>query len=377
MAFPTKPLEGDTADGESYLSAPQRLQLLKREPPQPGEAISVAEGIRWCRIPLPIALNHINVWLVDHEDGCVVVDTGMAVSVCQEAWQLLEAQVLEHTPLRGVFVTHIHPDHIGLAGWLQQRYGVPVWMSPRTHAQLQQFLGAAAAQTSEQAAPEVERYLHAHGVDDNSLLSAFSPTRFARMTSGLPDDVRFIVDQQTWTWNGRRDRSDHSDHSDHIWRALETNGHAEGHLCLQRSHGNILISGDQVLPSISSNIGLTWRSQDLNPLHSFLSSLERLRALPPDTLVLPSHGVPFLGLQSRIDDLRAHHVVQLDAVVRACATDKSAFDLLPVMFRRPLTGVHFLLAMGEALAHLEYLVSVDRLRRETDSRERIRYRAAA
>lgn len=365
MGSPTKPTQDDSADGESYLSAPQRLQLSSLEPPQPGEAIPVAEGVRWCRIPLPIALNHINVWLVDHEDGCVVVDTGLGVSVCQEAWHALEADVLRRTPLRGVFVTHIHPDHIGLAGWLQQRYGVPVWMSQRTHAQMQQFLRSSALEAEAQAAPEVERYLQTHGVDDHSVLAAFSPARFARMTTGLPNDVRFIADAQTWTW-----RAD-------SWRALETNGHAEGHLCLQRERGHVLISGDQVLPTISSNIGLTWRSQDPNPLHSFLSSLARLRTLPADTLVLPSHGQPFVGLQARIDDLRAHHLEQLDTVERACASDKSAFDILPIMFRRPLTGVHFLLAMGEALAHLEYLVSVDRLRREVDSRERVRYRSAA
>ena len=365
MASPTKPLEGGIADGESHLSAPQRLQLLPFEPPQLGQAIRVAEGVRWCRIPLPIALNHINVWLVDHEDGCVVVDTGLASSVCQEAWHALETQIFADTPLRGVFVTHIHPDHIGLARWLQERHRVPVWMSPRTHAQMQQFMSIAAAPATQRAAPEVERYLHAHGVDDDSVLSAFSPARFASLTSGLPDDVRLVVDEQALRWNG------------YPWTALETNGHAEGHLCLHRNHGNVLISGDQVLPTISSNVGLGWRSQDLNPLDSFLSSLERLRTLPTDTLVLPSHGQPFRGLQSRIDDLRAHHVGKLDAVERACVTHKTAFDILPVMFRRPLTGVHFLLALGEALAHLEYLVSVERLQRETDSRERIRYRSAA
>lgn len=357
MTSPPIPPDNVTAEGEAYLSAPRRLQYVAVEPPQLGQAVTVAPGVRWCRIPLPIDLNHINVWLIDHEDGCVVVDTGMASPVGEEAWIALEAEVFHSTPLLGVFVTHIHPDHIGLARWLQQRYDVPVWMSPRTLEQMQMYMSA----ESTSAAGDAERFFTMHGVVDRSLLPSLSPTRFARMTSGLPDVAKTVVDREIVRWGRSK------------WTALETNGHAEGHLCLHDAASGVLISGDQVLPTISSNIGFTWRNRDANPLGSFLASLERLQLLPADTLVLPSHGVPFRGLRARVEDLRSHHHEQLANVTRACSDPKTALEILPVMFRRPLKGMHFFLAMAEALAHLEYLAADARVQREIDRTGVTRY----
>lgn len=353
------PIPTVTAEGEAYLSAPRRLQFLEVEPPQQGQAVPIAPGVRWCRIPLPIDLNHINVWLVDVDDGCVLIDTGMASPMGEEAWQGIEASVLAHTPLRAIFATHIHPDHLGLARWLQQRHNVPVWMSKRTHEQLQAFM------TSDSTAgvEDAERFFTSHGIADRSMLPSLSPARFARMTSGMPDVEQHVADGEVLHWGTQ------------AWTALETNGHAEGHLCLYSQLNGVLISGDQVLPSISSNIGFTWRSQDANPLGSFLSSLQRLHSLPTDTLVLPSHGQPFRGLQSRIEDLSQHHFEQLDTVERACQSGKTAFEILPVMFRRKLHGMHFFLAMAEALAHLEYLANALRLQRVIDAEGVVRYAA--
>jgi len=361
MRQPPIPSDNVTAEGESYPSAPQRLQFVDVEPPGAGEAVEIAPGIKWCRIPLPIDLNHINVWLIDHADGCIVVDTGMAAPVAEEAWERIAAEHFAAQPLLGVFVTHIHPDHIGLARWLQQRYRVPVWMSRRTHEQVQAFVSGDA----NGAEREAERFFASQGVVDRSLLPSLSPARFVRMTSGMPDDIRYVADCESLSWGGQQ------------WRAMETNGHAEGHLCLFEASHRLLISGDQVLPTISSNIGFTWRNRDKDPLASFLGSLQRLRTLPSDTLVLPSHGVPFRGLQSRIDDLSSHHFEQLDTVTRACAHGRTAYEILPIMFRRPLSGMHFMLAMAEAVAHLEYLVGVARLQRRFDETGLVRYHAIA
>jgi glyoxylase-like metal-dependent hydrolase (beta-lactamase superfamily II) len=348
-----------TAEGEAYLSAPRRLQFLEIEPPQQGQAIAIAPGVRWCRIPLPIDLNHINVWLIDVDDGCILVDTGMASPIGEEAWQAIETNVFAHTPLRAIFATHIHPDHLGLARWLQQRHGVPVWMSKRTHEQLSGFMSS----DGSSGVDEAERFFTTHGIVDRSMLPSLSPARFARMTSGMPDVEKHVADGESLRWGTQE------------WAALETNGHAEGHLCLYSHADRVLISGDQVLPSISSNIGFTWRSQDADPLASFLSSLQRLHSLPTDTLVLPSHGQPFRGLQSRIEDLSQHHYEQLDTVERACQGGKTAFEILPVMFRRKLHGMHFFLAMAEALAHLEYLANAMRLQRIIDADGVVRYAA--
>lgn len=350
--------DGVTAEGETYPSLAKRLSYVDIAAPQPGKSVSIAPGVLWCRIPLPLDLNHINVWLLDTAEGCVLVDTGMAAAIGKSAWEMLENEVLVGKPLRGVFVTHIHPDHIGLAGWLQQRHRVPVLMSKSTHEQAELLFGGKA----QSAAAEAEMFFRSNGVTDLSTLqSMFAPHRFAKMTSGSPTVEHHVVDAEILQWGTNR------------WTALETNGHAEGHLCLSNEVERLLISGDQVLPTISSNISFTWRGCDPNPLHSFLASLQRLRALPVDTLVLPSHGIPFRGLQQRVDDLLQHHEEQLDKIAQACREPKAAAEILPIMFRRVLAGMHMFLGLGEALAHLEYLAHAGRVERRKDAAGVVRY----
>lgn len=338
-----------TAEGEAFPSAPRRLQFVDVPAPEPGHSVDIAPGVRWARIPMPLDLNHINVWLVEIEDGCIVVDTGMAASIGKDAWEIIEREYFSQLPLRSVFVTHIHPDHIGLAKWLQERYGVPVLTSRRTHELAHSmWSGEARALYSES-----EQFFKSHGLTDEAQIRAmFRPERFARMTSGMPRVERFVADEEVLRWGAGE------------WTALETNGHAEGHLCLSNPAARVLISGDQVLPTISSNISFMVGNGDLNPLGSYLSSLQRLRALPEETLVLPAHGVPFRGLRQRIDDLTGHHLQQLDKLAALCVEPKVAMDVLPFMFRRELKDMHLFLAIGEALAHLEYLVHAGRVRRE-------------
>lgn len=338
-----------TAEGAAFSSAPSRLQYLDVPAPAPGHSVPIAPGVRWARIPLPLDLNHINVWLIETGDGCIVVDTGIAASIGKNAWENIEREYFAQLPLRAVFVTHIHPDHIGLASWLQERFGVPVLMSRRTHELAHSmWSGQAKALFSES-----EPFFKAHGLSDAIQIRAmFRPERFARMTSGMPRVDRFVADEEVLRWGAGE------------WTALETNGHAEGHLCLSNATLRALVSGDQVLPSISSNISFMFGSGDPNPLGSYLTSLQRLRRLAEDTLVLPAHGLPFRGLRHRIDDLTGHHLEQLEKLAALCVEPKAAVDVLPYMFRRELKDMHLFLAIGEALAHLEYLVHAGRVQRE-------------
>ena len=199
----------------------------------------------------------------------------------------------------------------------------------------------------------IKAFFVSHGLTDDAQIAAmFSPERLLRMASGVPQVERFIADAEVIRWGAGE------------WTALETNGHAEGHLCLSNLALRALISGDQVLPTISSNISFMFDSGDPNPLGSYLSSLQRLRALSEDTLVLPSHGVPFYGLRQRIDDLSGHHLQQLDKLAAICASRRSQPICCHTCFAASCQGMHLFLAMGEALAHLEYLVHAGRVRRE-------------
>lgn len=337
-----------TAEGEALVSDPRRLRYVDIDTPPSRECAALSQHITWMRVPLPIDLNHINVWLLDIGDAYIAVDTGMSAAMCKDAWEQRDVSHFSTKPLRGLFITHAHPDHLGLAQWMQARYDIPVWMSQHTFE-----LARAVYQDRQPRSEDIEAFLIKHGVANLEVLRPmFKPERFGRMASGFATIERYIEDGEHLQWGSTR------------WQALQTDGHAEGHLCLYASEEKILISGDQVLPTISSNISVMLQRHDTNPLRSYLTSLDRLRALPEETLVLPSHGRPFFGLRQRIDDLKSHHHEQLDKLLTACREPKTAFELLPTMFKRELAGMHFFLALGEAVAHLELLAFEGRLERE-------------
>jgi glyoxylase-like metal-dependent hydrolase (beta-lactamase superfamily II) len=278
------------------------------------------------------------------------VDTGIAASVGKDAWEAIAQSVFATRPIEAIFITHIHPDHIGLAAWLQEQHRVPVLMSERTRELATLLLGDVNPSQMDEAAA----FFRSHGITQSEQIQAmFKPERFSRMTSGLPKVERIVAEGDVLQWAGRQ------------WHALQTDGHAEGHICLANLAERVLISGDQVLPTISSNISFIWRNGDINPLNSYLTSLRRLHTFDTETLVLPSHGLPFVGLQHRIEDLLRHHEEKLTLVEKFCAAPKMATEVLPIMYRRPLKGMHLFLALAEALAHLEYLVHARRVERVT------------
>jgi glyoxylase-like metal-dependent hydrolase (beta-lactamase superfamily II) len=346
-----------TSEGERFLSPLHRLEFPHIEPPRPGSAVPVAEGLLWLRLPLPFELNHINVWLLDDGDGWTLVDTGLAVDASKAAWARLEAEALGSRALKRIFLTHNHPDHMGLAAWLALRHGAAVWASEKCYVDARDYLETEPAKII----GDTRRFLRSHGAMPSGDTSETGRDDHRAWHSGVPTLGHAPVDGDELSAAGTS------------WRLYRTDGHSAGHMCLHSAGRSLLISGDQLLPTISSNVGVFPDDPDANPLNDYLESLTRLESCAADTLVLPSHGRPFLGLHRRTRDLHRHHLEQLDAVRALCVEPCSAQDVLPTMFGRVLRGMHRVLAVAEAVAHLHYLMYCGELERTRDGDGVIRF----
>ncbi|GAA0763778.1 MBL fold metallo-hydrolase [Ideonella azotifigens] len=322
--------------------------------PETGHAMEVAPGVRWLRMPLPFALDHINLWLLrdeaeDGSPGWAVVDCGLDIPEAREAWTRLFAHGLDGLPILRVIVTHMHPDHLGLAHWLCAQWGCRMWISATDFYSA----GQACRSDPELMRAQAEKLFSRHGLTDPQRLAAVRAhaTGYAHLVPQLPDEYRRLL-------HGLTLRIGPND-----WHCIVGHGHAPEHIALHCPALNLLISGDMLLPRISTNISVYGHEPEANPLPLFLQSIERFRPLPADTLVLPSHGKPFTGAHQRIDQLQAHHALQFDLLVAACAeAPRSAAELLPVLFKRTLDVHQTSFAMGEAIAHLHALQEAGRLR---------------
>jgi len=321
--------------------------------PGPGATIEVAPGVHWLQMPLPFQLDHINLWLLDDSDadgdGWAIIDTGIARDEVKAAWEsIFEAHFTEVKPLKRVIVTHFHPDHMGLAGWLTRRFEVPLWM-PREEWTQSRMLSL---DTSEMFRAAARRFYHAAGFDADMMAAAKARGgRYSKSVSRVPGSFVRIQDGDNLSIGGRS------------WRTIIGTGHAPEHACFYCDELDVLISGDQVLPKISPNVSVWPQEPEADPLALFLESLDNYRGLGANPLVLPSHNRPFHGLDERLDDLKDHHAERLAFTLSVAADPVTGVEVLRQLFQRELDTHQLFFAIGETLAHLHYLMGQGKVRR--------------
>lgn len=320
--------------------------------PEIGAAVDILPGLKWVRLPLPFMLGHINVWLLRDGDGWAIVDTGIYSGVTRKAWENIIGSELENAPLTRVLVTHLHPDHVGCAGWLCETYDVELYM-PRDEYLLCRIL---VSDTGLPAPKEGRRFYRAAGFAEEQM------SRYIEMFGGFGKVVAQLP------------QSYHRLHEDQLvkigqqeWQVITGHGHSPEHACLYNPQQNVLISGDQVLPTISPNVSVYPTEPAANPLEGWFDSLHRMKTLlPADVLVLPSHGEPFRGIMGRLDALIEEHEVGLEKLRKYCRKPQRAVDVFPALFKSKITDSNLMMATGEAIAHLNYLLYAGEVGINTD-----------
>jgi len=311
------------------------------DPPAPGTTMEVAPGVHWLRMALPFALDHINLWALEDGGDWLLIDTGLGNEQTRALWDRIFAENLGARPVKRVLVTHYHPDHAGNAAWLCKRSGAELWMTRG------EFLTVHAARNSSAGyTTEAQRELfRSNGLDEaraNALLARGG--LYKSMVPDFPDSHRRLYEGDHIAIGGRE------------WKLMVGYGHAPEHASLYCGELKVLISGDMLLPRISTNVAVRPIDPRSNPLRLFLESIRRYRDLPAEVLVLPSHGLPFRGAHARVAQLEAHHAERLEELRKACAqSPRAAADVLEVLFKRKLDTSQIFFALGEAIAHLHHL----------------------
>lgn len=308
-----------------------------------GKPVAVAPGILLLRLPLSIRLNHVNVYLFEDHGGWTVYDTGMAEPGCYAGWENALAGVLSSKPIVRIIVSHFHVDHVGLAGWLHERF------APSFHMSQSEYL---LSRVFEMEHPEIvtkrqTAFLCVNGIKPHIAAEAVQHNlTFGRRRTPAPDSFHRLSAGDFIAIGGRK------------WQILTGGGHSIEQAMLYCAADGLLIAGDQIMVEISPNISVGAMLPDGDPLGDYLASLAAMRiTIPPDCAIFAGHRRPFMDLPSRVKELEDHHASRCDAIVEACLGHSlTAAELIPTVFERDMPAGVMGSALGEVLAHANYLL---------------------
>ncbi len=335
--------------------------------PAQGTTVEVADGVRWLTMPMGGSLNHINLYLIEDRDGWFVVDTGLGNGETKRLWRRIFDSEMGGKPVKGVICTHMHPDHIGQAGMIVDHFRCPLYMTRAEYYQARSY--ATSGFASSQGGWQGEQFYHRYGMPTKHMTKmremwqSRQPSRASSMTmpSAMPMGFHRLRDGDVLTIGA------------HDWQVVVGAGHSPEHACLHCHSLGVMISGDQILPVITSNVSVYPTEPEANPLKAWMDSHDKFLDTPERTFVLPAHNLPFYGVRERLRDLIGHHEDRMLAVEESCVEPRTAKELLPVLFRRELDARQTMMALGEAIAHCHLLMHRNRLRRVLDEDGRYRF----
>ena len=334
----------------------QGLKYPYDEHPAKGTTIEVADGVRWLTMPMWGSLTHINLYLLEDDDGWFVVDTGLGTDDTKKLWHAIFDSELNGKPVKGVICTHMHPDHIGQAGMITEHFRVPLFMTRGEFYQARSFATGGPSHHSSWIGQE---FYTRYGMPADYL------QKLSKMWTGRATGKMSMMSMPTAFPSGfhRLEDGDVLSIGNHHWEIVVGSGHSPEHACLLCRSLKIMISGDQILPIITSNVSVHPTEPEANPLKAWMESHDKLLSTPEDTFVLPAHNLPFFGVRERLRQLIDHHEERMLALEEFCVEPQTANALLPVLFKRKLDSRQTMMALGEAIAHCHLLMYRDRIER--------------